>query len=275
MDFWDKLGAIVLDMDGVVFIGPSLRRGVNELVKRCAERLVELHILTNTSAISSQQISENLARMGLQIEARRITTASELAAQYVWSQCEADAVFTIGGGTGLKQALEARLIRQFALEELSVQDINQLRNQAGAPPLPLIIAWTSHYDYELAARALRLEKRISCIYSTGDDQSFVTESGNVPGIRWVTGSISALLDKEPINLGKPNPYALEHVLQKLGTTPPNTAVIGDSLSDIQVGSEAGCRTVLVLGGATPFSALNELHGSPVPGLVIDELTDLL
>ena len=274
-DFWDGLAAVVLDMDGVVFIGKRRRRGVNELLERMVQRGVDYHILTNTSASSATEIATKLAAMGVRVEPDRITNASELAAGYVRDRCHAEAVFTLGGGNGLASALEACGVRQVALESTSLAEAQRLRRENAAELLPLIIGWTSSYDYELATKALALEELVSRVYVTGVDRSFAVEDGNVPGIGWVGGSIGALLDKEPVNVGKPNPYALEYALNKLGCEPGHAAIIGDSISDIQIGNELSCRTVLVLGGTTPASALDGLDARFAPGLIIKELTDLL
>jgi phosphoglycolate phosphatase-like HAD superfamily hydrolase len=68
---------------------------------------------------------------------------------------------------------------------------------------------------------------------------------------------------------------MEYVLHRLGRPASETIVIGDSTSDILAGNQAGCKTVLLLGGATPADALVGLTEDRAPWLVIHELTDLL
>ncbi len=275
MRLWDDLGAVVLDMDGVIFIGRKLRRGIIELVEHLREVRVAYGVLTNTSSRSSEEIAASLAAMGLDIEPQRITTSSELVADYIQTHGGVRTVFTLGGGSGLASALRARSIKPVDVEGLSFREIEELAHAADRPMQPLILGWTRNYNYELATKVIRVERLVSEIYLAGEDRVFQDETGAMPGIRWLGGSVGALLDKKPRNPAKPNPFALEYVFQKLGQPPEATAVIGDSVSDIEAGNRAGCRTVLLLGGATPDSAVAHLQGASIPKLVIHELTELL
>jgi HAD superfamily hydrolase (TIGR01450 family) len=276
MSVWENTAAVVLDMDGVVFIGGRLREGIAKLVAALARQGIGYRILTNTSASSSAEISTKLARMGLRVERGTITTSSDLAADFIRRHGGPDpTVFTLGGGHGLASALRERGVRQIALEELRVQDTASLAQQEPAPSYPLVLGWTRQYDYRLATKVLQLEQCISAVYSTGADRLYAGPSGNLPAIGWLSGSVSALLGRAPVNLGKPNRYALDHVLEKLGEPPSRAVVIGDSLSDIGMGNEAGCRTILLLGGATPRKDLDNLDKIRAPWLVIQELTELL
>lgn len=275
MRFWDNLGAVVLDMDGVIFIGRDLRRGITDLVARFERDGINYRVLTNTSSSSPQDISASLADMGLMIEPARITNSSELVANYVRAHVGAETAFTLGGGSGLASALRTCGIKPLDLETLSFQEIQVLVASDHHASHPLVLGYTRHYDYELATKVIRLEKCISGIYTAGADRRFQGELGAMPAIGWTAGSVAALLDKQPHNPSKPDPFALDYVLGKLGQPASRTALIGDSLSDIQAGNKAGCRTVLLLGGVTSQGDLAGLTDSSVPDRVIRELTELL
>lgn len=279
MDFWEALDAVVLDMDGVIFIGQHLRQGVIELLQRFTEARVRYHVLTNTSASSRTEISAKLARMGLALPPEQITNASEVAVSYIQEQDRAAGavtqVLTLGGGNGLARSLKEAGIQQLALEQLSAADIKALNAGAAPTVLPLIIGWTRGFDFEVATRVLELERCIGEVYTASADRFFADDGGNTPAVGWLSAAVGALLGKEPLNVAKPNPYSLQYVLGKLGSTEAATAVIGDSLSDIEMGKRAGCRTVLVLGGATNAGSLEALSAEAMPSRVINELTDLL
>ncbi len=275
MKFWEDLGAVVLDMDGVIFIGSTLRLGIRELIARLERDGIAYRVLTNTSSSSPQDISASLADMGLTIDPAHITNSSELVANYVRSNVGATTAFTLGGGRGLASALRACGIEPLDLETLSFQEIQVLVASNHHASHPLVLGYTHHYDYELATKVIRLEKCIAGIYSAGADRRFQGELGAMPAIQWTAGSVAALLEKQPINPSKPDPFALDYVLARLGQPASRTALIGDSLSDIQAGNAAGCRTVLLLGGATPEHELAHWDGGSTPGLVLHELIELL
>lgn len=275
MDFWNNLGAVVLDMDGVIFIGRRLRHGIRDLVARFERDHIDYRILTNTSSSSPQDISAQLAEMGLTIAPTRITNSSEIVANYVKAHVGAQTAFTLGGGGGLATALVACGIKPLDLETLSFQEIQVLVGSDHHASHPLVLGYTHHYDYELATKVIRLEKCISGIYAAGADRIYPGELGPMPAIQWTAGSVAALLQKQPHNPSKPDPFALQYVLGKLGQAAARTALIGDSLSDVQAGNAAGCRTALLLGGATPEHELSHWDDGSTPGLVIRELTELL
>jgi len=274
MDFWEHLGAVIFDMDGVLFIGNRLRAGVIELVDRLNALGIDFHILTNTGSSSSTEIAAKLDGMGLKVEARRITTSSALTAGYVAEHTGAKRAWTLGGGTGLSQALEARGIEALPLERMSMEEARTSAASIGAP-IPLVVGWTRDYDHQLATRVLRLERAISEMYVASEDRAYPGDDGLMPGVLWLSASVAALIQKRPINPAKPNRYALEYVLRALNQPAARVALIGDSISDIESGNQAGCRTVLVLGGATPRTQVVKLSGEAVPLQVIEELTDLL
>lgn len=272
---WEDVQAVALDMDGVVYIGQTLRRGIGELLALLGERGIEYRILTNRSIFTSEEISANLASMGLQFDAEKITTASQVVASYLREHESANRAFTIGGDKGLAAALRAHDVKQIPLERFGSSDFVHLPGLRPQQQAPLVMGWTEDYGYTMATTVYRLGPCISGLYSTGADRCFADEHGQMAGIVWYTASVEALLAKKAINPAKPNRYGLGLVLRQLGHSPAETLVIGDSASDVQMGNEAGCRTLLVLGGATSRADLPHLSGDCVPGQVVEELCDLL
>jgi ribonucleotide monophosphatase NagD (HAD superfamily) len=187
----------------------------------------------------------------------------------------ASTVFTLGGGSGLAHALQVAGIPAISLERLSTEQLLHLTGLDQPAARPLLLGWTRDYGYKLATTVLRLAKCISEIYTASDDRCYPDETGAMPGVRWLSASVGALLEKEPLNPAKPSPYALEYVLRKLQQPASRTVLIGDSRTDIQSGNQAGCRTVLLLGGVTAAGEVAGLEGIEQPSLVINELTDLL
>ena len=108
-----------------------------------------------------------------------------------------------------------------------------------------------------------------------EDRAYPSDDGLMPGVLWLSASVAALIRKKPINPAKPNRYAMEYVLRLVNQPAAHVALIGDSASDIQSGNQAGCRTVLLLGGATSRAQAARLSGQAAAHHVIEELTDLL
>jgi len=64
-------------------------------------------------------------------------------------------------------------------------------------------------------------------------------------------------------VGKPNPLMMRHALKRLGTAPPDTAIVGDRMdTDIIAGIESEIDTVLVLSGVTSSSGIRQYPYRP-------------
>ena len=192
-----------------------MRRGARELVERLGSLDIPYHILTNTSGSSVPEISARLVAMGLEIPEARITNASEVTVNYIRERSEARTVLTLGGGSGLAHALQVQGFKQVAVERLEDEQFTELLEAAPRTAYPLVLGWTRDYGFELATKLLRLEKVVTEVYAASADRYFAGESGNLPAVAWLSGSVGALLGKVPINPAKPNAYALAYVLRKL------------------------------------------------------------
>ena len=71
---------------------------------------------------------------------------------------------------------------------------------------------------------------------------------------------------------KPSPVPLQYAMEKLGATPDQTVIVGDSNYDIEAGKAAGIKTVAVTYGYRP---LELLRGADVIINRMDELTEVL
>jgi 4-nitrophenyl phosphatase len=88
-------------------------------------------------------------------------------------------------------------------------------------------------------------------YATNTDSTFPTPRGQIPGAGAWISVISTATKILPIVAGKPYPFLMELSLEKLGTAPGETLVIGDRLeTDIAAGQGVGCPTALVLSGVS-------------------------
>ena len=75
-------------------------------------------------------------------------------------------------------------------------------------------------------------------------------------------------------MGKPQPEMYKMALERLGTTPATSLVVGDRLeTDILGAQNAGCLSALVLSGVTSTEAARKWQ--PAPDIVSGNLTSLL
>ncbi len=105
--------------------------------------------------------------------------------------------------------------------------------------------------YQKLSRATLHIRAGAPFYGTNPDKTFPTPQGLVPGAGSILAAIEAATDVKPIIIGKPQPAMMYMALEKLGTLPEETLVVGDRLeTDIAAGQAAGCKTALVLSGVS-------------------------
>jgi len=106
------------------------------------------------------------------------------------------------------------------------------------------------------------------------DRTFPTPQGLVPGAGAILALLETATDVKPILGGKPSPAMMNLAMQRLGTTPQETLEVGDRLdTDILGGTNAGCRTALVLSGVSTRRDLEAW--APKPDLVAENLAQLV
>lgn len=146
--------------------------------------------------------------------------------------------------------------------------------QSEEPGLAVIGSMDREISFWKMKRATLMIRSGIPFYFTNPDRTFPTPEGLIPGAGAILAALETATDVTPIIAGKPSTTLFDFALERLGTKPQETLVVGDRLeTDILGGQRAGCKTALVLSG---ISTRKEAEGwSPKPDLIIDELADLL
>lgn len=64
-------------------------------------------------------------------------------------------------------------------------------------------------------------------------------------MKQLAGYFDAVVSGDSLPQRKPHPAQIFHLCNRLGVTPPQTLLIGDSINDVQAARAAGCRIFLV------------------------------
>lgn len=228
-----KKKGFIIDMDGVIYHGTRLLPGAQEFVTWLQENHKKYLFLTNSPERSPRELSQKLARMGIEVDEPHFYTSALATALFLKSQCPGGRVFVIGEA-GLTNALyDAGFI---------MDDYN---------PDYVIMGETRSYAYERIEKAIRLVLNGARLIGTNPDLTGPTESGITPACRSLIAPIERATGREAYYIGKPNPLMMRGGLHLLGTTREETAIVGDRMdTDIVAGVESELDTVLVLSGVT-------------------------
>lgn len=140
-------------------------------------------------------------------------------------------------------------------------------------PLAVIVGMDRNFSYRKLKMAADFVRQGLPFFGTNPDLTYPTPDGLAPGAGACIAAVEAASGRKAVMAGKPNPYLFEVALERLGTVPEKTLVVGDRLeTDILGGHRVGCKTLLVLSGVAHLSDLDKW--SPKPDLVLNNIGEL-
>ncbi len=235
----------ICDMDGVLYHGNNLMPGAAEFVKWLRAENKEFLFLTNSSERSPKELTQKLARLGINAEDKHFYTSALATASFVAGQSPGSSAYVIGE-TGLTNALYNA--------GLSMNDVN---------PEYVIVGETRGYNFEKIEKAVELVRKGAKLIGTNPDETGPTEKGIMPATGALIAPIEIASGRKAYFVGKPNPLMMRHALKTLGTDVVDTVIIGDRMdTDIVAGTESEIDTVLVLTGVTDKDGINNFSYRP-------------
>lgn len=253
----DKIRALILDMDGVIWRGEQLINPLAPILEEIERRGWRFIMATNNSTRTPDQYVQRLEAFGATVETWQVINSSEATAYYLHQQFpDGGNVYAIGE-IGLTTALEDQ---GFSIAEEDV--------------LAVVVGFDRQLTYEKLKRGSMLIRAGARFVGTNPDKTFPTPEGLAPGAGTMLAAIEAATDVSPTIMGKPEPDMYQAAIERLGTQPEETLVVGDRLeTDIAGAQRAGCPAALVLSGVTTAEQADQWQ--PAPDIIADDLKHLL
>jgi HAD superfamily hydrolase (TIGR01450 family) len=256
----DRFDGLLIDLDGVVWIGREPVPGSPEALRALLEAGKRIVFVTNNPGRLPQAYAERLRDLGVEVGAEQIVTAGMVAARLAGEAAAAAGgnAFVIGAGP-LKEmvaATGARLLEGTEAEEADV----------------VVVSGHKGFDYgELKTAKFALD-RGARLFATSHDPTMPYPGGELPGTGAVLAAIEVASGKQATIAGKPERHLFEMAKQAAGEG--QLAMVGDRISsDIDGGRAAGLETILVLSGTTTRAQAEA--ADPGPAHVLDDLAALL
>ncbi len=237
---WDAYDVAMLDLDGVVYIGPDAVPGAPDHLGKAAAAGMHLAYVTNNAARPPDVVAEHLRELGVAVDARDVVTSAQAAARLLSERLpEGSAVYVIGGA-GLFAALEER----------SLRPVQSLDDE------PVAVASGFHRDLRWGTvidGAILVRRGLPWV-AANTDMTVPTQQGPGPGNGVLVEAVARFADREPLVAGKPKPPLFEETLRRVGGRRP--LVVGDRLdTDIEGAVNAGYDSLLVMTGVTSLEQL--------------------
>jgi HAD superfamily hydrolase (TIGR01458 family) len=249
---------ILLDLDGVLYVGDEAVPGAVDAVAWLREQRVPHLFLTNTTSRPRDAIAGKLAALGIEARPDDILTPAVAAAAWLrGSACGRPALFVPdetaaefaeldplppGAEDGASAVVIGDLGRQWTFDTL-----NRAFRLLMAEPTPTLVALGTT-RYWRAPDGLRL-----------DAGAFVR------ALEYAAGTTAVVL-------GKPDREFYGLAVRMLGVAASEAVMVGDDVwADVQGAQHAGLAGVLVRTGKFRDA---DLHGDVVPQVVLDSVADL-
>ncbi|HEY5052480.1 MAG TPA: HAD-IIA family hydrolase [Solirubrobacterales bacterium] len=260
MPLADEFDGLLIDLDGVVWIGRELVPGSAQTLDALLESGKELVFVTNNPGKPAAAYAARLGEAGVDVPEERIVTAGMVTARLA-----ADSV----GDGGTAFVIGAAAFK----ETVAAAGAAVLEGEAGRAAAAVVVSGHRDFDYaELLTATLALQQGAS-LFATSRDPTLPMPGGEWPGTGAILAAVETASGQTAEIGGKPERHLFELARERIGEA-RRVAMVGDRIaSDIEGGRRAGLETILVLSGASGRGDAET--ADPPPDHVIDDLAALL
>ena len=235
-----QFDAALLDLDGVLYVGPHAVPGAPEAVAEARAAGMRVAFVTNNASRTPETVAAHLTALGIAAEPRDVVTSAQAAATIVAAAVPPGAAVLVVGGDGLDAALVERGLRP----------VRTLADQ----PAAVVQGFSPDVGWRLLAEGTYAVRAGLPWFASNLDVTVPTEQGLAPGNGALVGVITAATGKRPVAAGKPETPLHQEAVQRTGARHP--LVVGDRLdTDIEGANRAGVASLLVFTGVTTATEL--------------------
>lgn len=233
--------AALVDLDGVVYVGPIAVAGAPEALATAREAGMRVTFVTNNASRPPDVVAAHLCDLDVAAAPEDVVTSAQAAARVVATHVPAQSAVLVIGGRGLEEALTELGLRPVR----SVDDGPAAVVQGFSPE----VGWR-----DLAEGTLGVLRGLPWVASNLD-RTIPTPRGIAPGNGTLVAAIESATGATPVVAGKPELPLHEEAVRRTGARRP--LVVGDRLdTDIDGANRAGVDSLLVLTGVcTPHELL--------------------
>lgn len=257
-DLIEAFDAVLSDLDGVVYAGPSAIPGAVEALRRLEPRGVRLGYVTNNASRTPAEVAAHLRDLGAPAEDDDVVSSAQAGAELLAKKVPAGARVLVTGSAAL-----AREVEHLGMHAVrSAREVPDAVIQGFSPDL----GWRDLAEaaYAVAGGALWI--------ATNTDMSIPQARGIAPGNGTLVAAVRAATGREPLVAGKPEAPLFLAAAERLGSR--NPVVVGDRLdTDILGGNRAGFATAAVLTGVDTKESVLAARAAERPRYLLATLDD--
>jgi HAD superfamily hydrolase (TIGR01450 family) len=242
---WSAYDVALLDLDGVVYVGPHAVAGAPEHLHAAREAGMHLAFVTNNASRPPASVAQHLTELGIEVDPAEVVTSAQAAARVLAERLETGARVFVIGGLGLFEALA----------EVGLVPVQAI----GDDPVAVVSGYHPDLRWRTVIDGAILVKRGLLWVASNTDRTVPTSHGPGPGNGVLVGAVAGFAERTPVVAGKPEPPLFQETMRRVGGERP--LVVGDRLdTDIEGAVRCGFDSLLVMTGVT---GLPELVAAPL------------
>lgn len=247
--------AILLDVEGVLYIQGEAIEGAAEAVTRLRELAGGIRLVTNTSSISRKEVIERVRNAGLEVADEEVLTPAAMAVRYCRER-----------GFSRVNLMVARSLRE-DLEEIDVVGTDE---QADAIVLGDL---GPMFSAETLTHAFRQMMDGAELIALQHNRYWKREDGLVLDVGAFSAALEYAAETEAVVVGKPSPDFFRMALADVDASADRAVMVGDDIEgDIGGGLASGITSVLVRTGK--YKPEKVAESGIEPTATIDSIADL-
>jgi glycerol 3-phosphatase-2 len=250
----------LLDLDGVVYLGPQPISGAPEALARARAAGMRLAFVTNNASRRPGTVAAHLRELGVPADDDDVVTSAQAAIRLIAQRAGAHARVLVTGSPALRDMVTDAGLRV-------------VRTADDHPDAVLQGYWDQLAYADLAEAAIAVRAGALWVAANADT-TLPSPRGQLPGNGALVGVIVTTTGRRPVVAGKPELPVHAEGVRRTGAR--NPIVVGDRLdTDIEGAFNATTDSLLVLTGVTTIADL--AHAAPPhrPGFVAADLAGLL
>ncbi len=250
------LRALLIDMDGVLWVGNQALPGVAALLSFLDAHQIRYVLVSNNATRRADYTVARMKEMGIAVSPADILTTADATPRWLTQKMpEVKRVYVIG---------ESALCD--ALREANIEIVERAADA-------VVVGLDRELTYEKLKRATLEIRSGAKFIATNADRTLPTEEGLTPGSGSLIAALIAATDTEPLVIGKPARPMFDLALEMTRTSIQETAMLGDRLdTDIDGAADIGLKTILVLTGVSTRAEAQQNRVKP--DLIVQDLPTL-
>jgi HAD superfamily hydrolase (TIGR01458 family) len=249
----DGIDAVLLDLDGVLYIEDEPVPGAREAIAELRERGLALRFVTNTTARPRRRILERLERLGFALDPAELSTPAALAVQHCRDR----------GHRRVALVMNEEVKEDFA-------DLEEVGSGADAVVIGDLGA---DFGYAVLNCAFRQVMDGAELIALQKNRFWMTPDGLSLDVGPFVAALEYAAQREALVVGKPARQFFATILAGIPAEPNAAAMVGDDVES-DIGGALGARLAGVLVRTGKYREDTVRASGVEPTAVVDSIADV-